>query len=71
MLSLKSCRNAGIWFLLQMTKNIFLGLFRHFLTAIGTWGVATGWLDGADVDALVNGVIAIAGVVFSIADKVN
>lgn len=52
-----------------MSKDVILGLVRHFLTIAGGVLVTKGNLDVTDADTLVGSVIAIAGVIWSIVSK--
>lgn len=52
-----------------MNATIIAALARHLLTAVaGAFAVQYG-IDGATMDAIVGGAAALAGVVWSIADK--
>ncbi len=53
----------------NMSKDVILGLVRHFLTIAGGVLVTNGNLDVTDADTLVGSVIAIAGVIWSIVSK--
>ena len=52
-----------------MSKDVILGVIRHFLTIAGGVLVTKGNLDVTDADTLVGSVIAIVGVVWSIVSK--
>lgn len=52
-----------------MNATIVAAVARHFLTAVaGGFAVQYG-VDGATIDAIVGGAAALAGVLWSIADK--
>lgn len=52
-----------------MSKDIWLGLVRHILTAIGGYLVARGTLDAATVETGVGAVVTLGGVAWSVLDK--
>jgi hypothetical protein len=52
-----------------MGKEIWLGLARHILTALGGYLVARGTLDAATAEAAVGAVVTLGGVAWSVADK--
>ena len=49
-------------------KPIF-GVIRHILTSVGGYFVGTGIVDAATVEAIVGGVLAVAGVAWSLIEK--
>jgi hypothetical protein len=52
-----------------MNKDIWLGLARHILTALGGVFVARGYIDASSADAVVGAAITLGGVAWSVADK--
>lgn len=52
-----------------MLMEIWLGLARHILTALGGYLVARGTLDAATVEAGVGAAVTLGGVAWSILDK--
>jgi hypothetical protein len=52
-----------------MNATIIAALVRHILTAIAGAAAMKYGIDGADVDAIVGGAAAAAGVAWSIYDK--
>ena len=54
-----------------MKKDQILGLVRHALTIIGGALVAKGYIEEDVVGEAIGGVMSIAGVIWSIADKKN
>jgi len=54
---------------MKPTKEQILGLVRHALTIVGGALVAKGFIDEDILAEAIGGVLAIAGVVWSIVDK--
>ena len=54
-----------------MDTAAWLGIVRHVLTTVGGIFVAKGYIDDTGVEALAGGIVAIAGVVWSIIEKRN
>lgn len=56
---------------MNMSKDIVFGIARHLLTTLGGALAAAhpGIIGTADVDAAVGGIVAIAGVIWSIVEK--
>ena len=52
-----------------MSRDIWLGLARHLLTALGGFLVARGSIDAATAEAVVGASITLGGAAWSIADK--
>ena len=52
-----------------MSKEMWLGLARHVLTAFGGYLVARGTLDAATAEAVVGAAVTLGGVAWSVADK--
>ncbi len=52
-----------------MSKDIWLGLARHLLTALGGIFVARGYIDANTAEAAVGAAITLGGVAWSVADK--
>lgn len=52
-----------------MTSGIVAGVVRHVLTGIGGVFAAKYAIDGGTMDAIIGGVTALVGVVWSIWDK--
>jgi hypothetical protein len=52
-----------------MNNDIWLGLFRHFLTWGGGIFVAKGYFDADTLNTAIGATTALAGVALSIADK--
>lgn len=52
-----------------MNQDQFLGVLRHILTTVAGMAVAKGYLDDSSATAIVGGVIAILGVVWSYKSK--
>ena len=52
-----------------MSKEKVLGIVRHVLTFGGGFVVAQGWAGGAEMEAIVAGLLAAAGVIWSVLDK--
>ena len=50
-------------------KETIMGIIRHILTSVGGAVVATGYVGESDYTAIVGGVVAIVGVVWSVLDK--
>lgn len=48
-----------------MTKEQILGLIRHILTTLGGSGIALGSATQDEITAIVGGVVALVGVVWS------
>lgn len=49
-----------------MNVNIWAGLIRHALTAVGGGLVASGYLSGAELDAAVGAILTLAGIAASV-----
>lgn len=54
-----------------MKKEDVLALFRHVLTGVGTLLVARGYIDDGALQAAIGGILSVASVVWSLADKAN
>lgn len=52
-----------------MPKDMWLGLARHILTALGGYLVARGTVDAATAEAVVGAAITLGGAAWSVADK--
>ena len=52
-----------------MNKDQILGVVRHTLTFLGGFLVVKGYLDESLLNELIGGTIALAGTIWSIADK--
>ena len=52
-----------------MNRDMWLGIFRHFLTVAGGIFVAKGYADADTVNTTVGAVTALVGVGLSVADK--
>jgi hypothetical protein len=52
-----------------MNRDMWLGIFRHFLTLVGGFFVAKGYVDADTVNTTVGAVSTLVGVGMSIADK--
>jgi hypothetical protein len=52
-----------------MTREIYLGLARHILTALGGFLVARGSVDADTMNTGVGAAITLGGVVWSVIDK--
>ena len=52
-----------------MTRDMWLGLARHALTALGGFFVARGAIDADTMNAAVGAAITLGGAAWSIADK--
>lgn len=52
-----------------MTRDMWLGLARHFLTLLGGVMVTNGYADASTVDTAVGAVVTLGGVAWSIMDK--
>ena len=52
-----------------MSQEQFLGVLRHVLTTAAGMAVAKGYLDDSSATAIVGGVIALLGVVWSYKSK--
>lgn len=52
-----------------MDKAVVLGVVRHILTAVGGALASQGVLSADDTNALVGGIVALVGVVWSIVSK--
>jgi hypothetical protein len=52
-----------------MTYTIAKLLLRHALTALGTYLVSTGYADAGQVEVISGGVMAVAGIAWSIYEK--
>lgn len=50
-------------------KQSFLGFLRHVLTTAGGSAVAAGWIGDSDLVAVVGGIVVLAGVAWSFAEK--
>ncbi len=50
-------------------KQSFQGFLRHVLTTAGGSAVASGWLSDSDLIAVVGGIVVLAGVAWSFAEK--
>lgn len=50
-------------------KDTVMGIIRHILTSVGGAVVATGYVGQDDYTAIVGGVVALIGVVWSVLDK--
>ena len=53
----------------QMNQDQLLGIVRHVLTTVAGMAVAKGYLDDSSATAIVGGVIALLGVVWSYKSK--
>jgi hypothetical protein len=54
-----------------MNRDMWLGIFRHFLTVAGGVFVAKGYTDADTVNTAIGATTALAGVAWSLADKRN
>ncbi len=54
-----------------MNRDMWLGIFRHFLTVAGGIFVAKGYADADTINTAVGATSALAGVALSILDKKN
>jgi len=52
-----------------MTREMWLGLARHILTALGGFFVAKGAVDAATAEVIVGATITLGGAAWSIVDK--
>lgn len=52
-----------------MNKEIVLGIVRHILTAVGGVLITKGFVDSAGLEQAIGGLVAIVGVVWSVASK--
>lgn len=50
-------------------KESVLGVFRHVLTAAGTYFAAQGYITNDTVVTIVSGLVALAGLIWSIQNK--
>lgn len=51
------------------TQDRVLGVVRHILTFAGGYAVAKGYIDEANIEAVIGAVITVAGTVWSILAK--
>lgn len=54
-----------------MTRDMWLGLMRHVLTALGGVMVARGAVDTGTMEMAIGGSVTLAGAIWSIIDKRN
>jgi len=54
-----------------MNRDMWLGIFRHFLTVAGGFFVAKGYVDTDTVNTAVGATSALVGVVWSVVEKGN
>jgi hypothetical protein len=52
-----------------MTQGIIAGVTRHILTGVGGIFAAKYAIDGTTLDAIIGGITALLGVIWSIRDK--
>jgi hypothetical protein len=52
-----------------MSMDIWLGLARHILTALGGYLVARGTIDAATAEAAIGAVVTLGGAAWSVVDK--
>lgn len=52
-----------------MTREIWLGLARHLLTAVGGFFVARGTIDADAMNTAVGAAVTLGGVAWSVIDK--
>lgn len=52
-----------------MNRDIWLGLARHLLTAVGGFFVARGTIDADTMSAAVGAAVTLGGAAWSVADK--
>lgn len=52
-----------------MSKDQFFGIIRHILTTVSGMAVAKGYVDSETATAIVGGIVAFVGVVWSYKSK--
>lgn len=52
-----------------MTKDAILALLRHLLTTLGGAAAYAGYVDSAEIEPIIGGLVALAGLIWSLIDK--